>query len=381
MRAIAILICVTVLVHGTYSGTRVALQLYAIELGASPFTVGVLTALFAFLPMFIAVRAGREIDRVGTRGPMIAGTALVLAGVLLAWAAPTLVSLYITATVTGTGFMVYQIAVQNAVGMMGRPEDRAANFSWLSLGYSTSAFLGPLVSGVAIDQLGYVNTFLLLAALPLAPLALLAAKRVPIPAHRAPPAASGPRRVLDLLKHKQLKYSFLVTLLTAMGWDLFTFTIPIYGTSLGLSATRIGVVLACFAAATFLVRLALPMLTRRFPLWHLLTGALALAGASFVALPFTSTAGVLMVVAFVLGIGLGSAQPMVMALLHNHSPEGRAGEALGLRSMLINTSQTGLPLFFGALGTAMGIAPVFWFLAVFLLGGSWVTGRHARRRR
>lgn len=380
MSALRIFIPITVLTHGAYSGSRVTVQLFAIQLDASPFIVGVLTSLFAFLPMLFAIRAGREIDRIGMRRPLLAGTALVSSGVALPFALPALTTLYLSATLIGMGFMMYQIALQHAVGFLGKPEDRATNFSWLSLGYSTSAFVGPLVAGISIDSIGHRYTFLLLALGPLVPLLLFAFNRIRLPDARQATEAGSSGRVLDMLTHKQLKYSFVVTLLVAMGWDLFTFVIPIYGTEKGLSATSIGVVLACFAAATFLVRLALPFLVRRFPLWHMLTGTLVLAGMMFVVLPFISSLPVLMVIAFSMGLGLGAAQPMVMALLHNHSPAGRVGEALGLRSMLINTSQTALPLFFGAMSAITGVGPVFWILALTLLSGSWFVGGHARRR-
>ena len=43
----------------------------------------------------------------------------------------------------------------------------------------------------------------------------------------------------------------------------------------------------------------------------------------------------------------------MLALLHQHSPPGRAAEA-GLRMALINGSQVSLPLTFGALGSVIG---------------------------
>jgi len=44
-------------------------------------------------------------------------------------------------------------------------------------------------------------------------------------------------------------------------------------------------------------------------------------------------------------------QPMVMSLLHNTTPAGRVGEAIGVRMSLVNMSQIAMPLLFGALGT------------------------------
>ena len=84
-----------------------------------------------------------------------------------------------------------------------------------------------------------------------------------------------------------------------------------------------------------------------------------------------------MALAFLLGISLGSAQPMVMALLHDAVPQGRTGEAVGIRSTVITTGQTLMPLLYGALGSLVGFPLVFWTVAVALAAGS----QFARKRR
>ena len=42
--------------------------------------------------------------------------------------------------------------------------------------------------------------------------------------------------------------------------------------------------------------------------------------------------GLLMALSFLLGLGLGCAQPIIMSLLYEASPPGRQGEAVGLRT-------------------------------------------------
>jgi MFS family permease len=83
----------------------------------------------------------------------------------------------------------------------------------------------------------------------------------------------------------------------------------------------------------------------------------------------------LLLLSFVLGLGLGSAQPVIMSLLYAASPPGRQGEAVGLRTSLLNGSHTLIPLVSGAASTALGMSPVFWALAVLLLGGAWYSRR------
>jgi MFS family permease len=144
-----------------------------------------------------------------------------------------------------------------------------------------------------------------------------------------------------------------------------------------LSASSIGVVLGSFSAATFVIRGLLPAISRRLTAWPLLTVSLATAAAAFLLFPLFERAGPLMAVSFLLGLGLGMSQPMVMSLLHNAVPPGRVGEAIGVRMSLVNMSQIAMPLLFGALGTALGMVPVFWATALLLSVGSL----YARRRR
>ncbi len=61
-----------------------------------------------------------------------------------------------------------------------------------------------------------------------------------------------------------------------------------------------------------------------------------------------------------LGLVLGSVQPMVMSMLHQITPEARHGQALGLRMMAINASSVMMPMMFGSLGAVLGVSALFW---------------------
>ena len=87
--------------HVVLTGNRVAVSLYALHLGVSTAIVGVLLALYAFLPMLCAVAAGRLTDRVGVRRPMLAGSLMLAAGALLPALVPGLPALFASATIVG----------------------------------------------------------------------------------------------------------------------------------------------------------------------------------------------------------------------------------------------------------------------------------------
>jgi MFS family permease len=377
-RALLRLVGLGIANHAVLAGSRVTVSLAALDKGATPLTIGVLMALYALLPMLFAVAAGRLSDRGGVRRPMLLGTAAIAAGASLPIAVPGLPTLFASAVVIGAGFMLFQVAAQNATGELGPPSARARNFSMLALGYSVSGFVGPLVAGFAIDHLGFAWTFGLLAAVPFVPLVALRSRRLALPGPRRQDGPAHHGGVRALLRHRTLRHLLAINALFAVGWDLHTVFVPIYGARIGLSASEIGLVLSTFAAATFVVRLLMPRIARRLAEQQVLTIALIVAGAVYLLFPFAQTAPALLALSFSLGLGLGSGQPMVMALLHTHTPPGRMGEAAGVRMSLINSMSVAVPLVFGALGTSIGLGPVFWSVGACLATGG-LLARHTTR--
>jgi predicted MFS family arabinose efflux permease len=335
-------------------------------------------SLFAALPMVLGVAGGRLVDRVGLRRPLLLSVGAVAASVALPAALPGVASLYVSAAGLGTAFMLFHIAVQHAVGEGSAVSERKVNFGWLALGFSVSNFVGPAVSGFAIDYLGHRATFALLTGSALAALFIVFRNR-----RRFSHKAQGARRekarsALDLLREPELRRVFIVTGLLGSAWDLFVFAMPIYGTAIGLSASTIGLVLSAFAAATFTVRLALPWLSRRVREWSMITATMVIACVAYACFPVVETVPLLCAIAFLLGLGLGATQPSVMALMYAKAPEGRAGEAVGVRAVVLNVSHTVLPLAFGGVGAALGMMPVFWTMSGLLAGGTLFANRRRR---
>ena len=375
--AILYFVTLNALGHVAFVGARMATVLFAHDLGASAFTTGLLLSLFAALPMLLSVATGRLIDRAGPTRPLAGAFAALVVGNALPFAFPQLWVLFLSSTVLGTAFMLVHIAMNSVFGAYGGPERRAMNFSWLALGFSFSASAGPLVAGYAIEGLGHARAFLILAAFPAAALALLWLRRQPLP--RPERGAPGKRSgVMDLMRVPALRRTFLVSGLLAMGWDLYSFLLPLYGAQIGLAAATIGIVMSTFAAATFVVRLTMPFLIRHIKAWLLIAAALAVSGTAYLLFPFVAHVPGLMALSFLLGLGLGCAQPVIMSLLYEASPPGRQGEAVGVRTLMLNASHTFIPLATGALSAALGMAPVFVLLDAGLLARAWYSRQQVK---
>ena len=76
-------------------------------------------ALYAVVPLLLAVHVGRLADRVGPRVPMLIGTAGVVVGLLLPPLFPGLTTLYVSALVLGSTFHFFFITVQGIAGGIG----------------------------------------------------------------------------------------------------------------------------------------------------------------------------------------------------------------------------------------------------------------------
>jgi MFS family permease len=376
------LIALSLLGHLAFVSARMTGALYALANGASAFTVGVLMALFALVPMLIAVRAGRWLDRVGPLKPMALGGALMVGGPVLpaafSYAAADVAPLLVAAALVGTGATLLQLTVQNLIGHQTPAQDRAAAFSWLALGASVASFLGPVGSGLLIDAAGHRLTFAAILAVTLAVATLVWLNRTRLGAHPAKGGSAEAAPLFDLVRIPAVRDVLVAGGLISMAWDLQNFMVPVYGTQAGLSAWQIGLVLGTFSAATFIVRLAMPWLARTFREWQVVTFALVAAALAFALMPLFAALGPLAACAFLLGLGLGSAQPNLLALIHAHSPAGRAGEALGVRTTIMNGSHVVLPLVFGAFGTVIGAAAVFWVMAAVLAAGGHAAWRRAQ---
>ena len=366
-----------VLIHAGFGGAKVALPLHALHLGVDPLTVGVMMALWALCPMLIALYVGRLVDRVGPRVPMLAGTVGVVAALLVPFFFPGVAALYVMALVVGTAFQFFFVPAQGITGALGGPEDRARNYSLLAVGFSIASFLGPLIAGFSIDYLGYQPAYLMLATGPFLAVLLLLYKGKLLP--KAAVSGAGDVKKgssFDLLRNSKLRDAIVASGLISIAWDLYLFYFPIYGHSIGLSASAIGTIISTFAAAVFAIRVALPGLTRRYSEFQILLYAIGFAGAVFVLFPLFRDPYLLAAASFLLGLGCGVGQPMSMSLIYSLAPPGRASEGAGLRVTFNHFTHLVVPLAFGGIGTAFGFAPVFFSCSAVLIGGSWF-GHHS----
>lgn len=366
-RVLARLIASQVCIHACMAGMRLAAPLLALREGYSALAVGALLALFSLAQVFLALPAGRFSDRRGLRLPVGLAVAVSCAGAACAVAFPVYPVLCFSALLTGGATGAASIALQRHVGRAAQGATELKRvFSWLATGPAISNFFGPFTAGLLIDYAGQVPgdtagfrfAFLFLALLPLLswywirPVAELA------PVEKLQGAL--PTRAWDLMRDPMMRRLMIVNWCMSSCWDVHTFVVPVIGHERGFSASVIGTILGAFAIAAALVRVVMPIFAARLREHAVVATAMIVTALAFAVYPLMRAPLAMGACSVVLGIALGSVQPMIMSTLHQITPEARHGEALGLRLMAINASSVLMPILFGTVGAVVGVSVVFW---------------------
>jgi MFS family permease len=366
------LITVLNLLNGmSLRGSRVLLSLFAIRLGASAFEIGLLIALGSVMQLLLGVTAGQASDRFGFRLPMVLGSVGGTVALVIPYFFPTLPGLYVSRILTGSTFIFFMVSLQNLAATIDGPDKRAANLTTYSLGQAVSGLAGPVAVGFAIDHFGHRYSYLMLAALACIPLLSLGMLRSSIPSTPRKAKHKGEStRVTDLLRIPELRRTLFSGSMIFAASDLLNFYMPIYGHSIGLSASVIGIIIGAHSAAAFVVRLVMPKLLKLATEPQLMNYCLVASGFTYFLFPLFQNPWLLAATAFLLGLSLGCGQPLAMILIYETSPPGRSGESLGLRMSLNKVVQIGVPLLFGSIGSALGLIAVFWSNGILLLSGA-----------
>jgi len=358
-RTLACLIGVQVCLNGCMAGVRMAAPLLSLRQGYSAAAAGILLALFAFVPLFLAIPAGRFADRHNLKHPVMLCTGFAVLGAAMVAVWPVFPVLCVAALLTGGATGVAVITLQRHAGRLAQdPTHLKQVFSWLAIAPSIANFIGPFLAGLVIDHAGFRASF--------ATMGVLALLSWPLVRNTSdvPLRDGGGERTRasswDLLGDPRMRTLLLVNWLLTSCWDVHTFVLPVLGYERGLSASVIGIILGTFAIAATVVRLFMPMIAARLREWAVITAAMVSAAILYGVYPLVQSALAMGLCSALLGLSLGAVQPMVMSALHQITPHHRQGEALGLRLMSINVSSILMPLVFGTVGAAIGVASVFW---------------------
>ena len=359
------------------SANKIALALIALHLGASPFVVGMLAALFSLTAATLSVPIGRLADKFGARWLLVGGCIGAGAGMLLPIFFPSLPAVLIAGALAGLSQPCFNVNLQNLTGLFSTSRDRARNFSNYSLCTSGGQLLGPLLGGFLVDHNSAEQVCLYLGLLAFGPLLALAWRRGPLergalykPQVKAIVRSEG---TLALFRHRGIRKTIITASFLSSGLNMMQAYMPVYAHSIGISASVIGIIVAMNASAAFLVRALLPRLIAEFKEQKVMGLAFCFGATAILLIPLFQNPVMLGALAFCFGLGMGASQPVVSMLIFQFAPPGRSGEAIGLKITTNHLTNMVSPLVFGGIATVAGLTPMFLLNGLMLVTGGFIS--------
>jgi MFS family permease len=319
-------------------GTKPIVSLYADSLGASAAEIGMLVSAYALLPMLLAIKFGKVLDRIGARKLTLYGAMGMFVSVIAPILYPTYYSLLFTQLVMGCSVICCLISMQKTIGnLKGNRDKLIAMFSLMS---SLGEFIGPIQSSFIYEHYGIKITFGISAAI----LLLVITSIFFIPNRMWGKIKSQSQKVafkstISLLANINLRKALIISALVLSSKDLFVAYFPVYGADVGLRPSMIGIIISVSAAMAILIRVFQFPLVQRFGKGKILTATLFMSAISFFIIPLFSQTYLLLLISAFLGVGLGLGQPLSLVFSMNSSSSDRHGEVLGLRLTMNRISQ------------------------------------------
>ncbi|MFB9776372.1 MFS transporter [Brevibacterium otitidis] len=374
-----------------------------IDLGAGATAVGLVTAIYALVPLVAALALGRLSDRTSRlRLMVLAGALILVAGGVLLALGQSLVLVAVANAILGIGHLVFTIAGQSAIARYARADQLDFGFGWFTAAYSAGQMIGPLgvtllLGSQAASRSGEVSLALWLGAIITAgavPLMLFssrafqprqqdpaeseagagteapaapeagepgAAPEADAPASEPDPPAPEKARIRSILANGDIRAAMLSSLALLAVLDILVAFLPLVGEEHGVAPAWIGVLLAVRGVSSIVSRVFLPYFSHRFDRSLLVFVSVLGAGISLVFPPIVLDwmwlAALLMLIS---GFFLGLGQPLTMALITSSVPAAWRGSALAVRLMGNRIGQVAMPLIAGVVAAPVGPAAAIW---------------------
>lgn len=348
--------------------------LWALDIGASAFWIGMAIAMRALLAMVFSIQTGAIMDRLGARRVSIALGLVGMALVPLYPLVPTVGGVLALQVIVGFLHLTCWIGAQALVGRMtkGAPE-MMGRFSFLA---TLGNFLGPFLAGLAWEHLGPWGAFGMVSIWSLAFVATVAAVPRTVDTGAAEKAkmsdlvprwahyASG----FGMLKVPMVAYVIVVSAVLAGTYAMRHTFLAVYLESIAFSGGEIGFIVGSIALAGSVAGLAVGRLSRWMaPHWLVLIGT-ALATATFCVAPLFSGFWSLWAIACATGVCSGTAFPMILSVLTRSAGTEQQGISVGLRATMNRTASLTVPIAMGAIVGATSLAIGFFVMGGIIVG-------------
>lgn len=292
------------------------MPIYVIEIGGAGSAVGLLMGLFTFSSIILRPIQGRHLNRTGRKKLLLLGIAVYAAGGLGLVALPSMLTLFLFRTFQGFGWGAFLLAFNTMTLDLAPPERKGEAVSLMGIAPPLSLATAPFISEwIRTGSDTYIQVFIISVVVALVALGLsLAIKE--------PPLGQTDSKQMPLFTRKVLLPSVMIFFITFTFGGVITF-LPLMGEARQLPF--IGAFFTVFALTSIGVRFVSGKLSDRWSRSAVFLPGLVLLGLSFVVISLAHSLELLLLGAFLLGCGMSSTHPIIMALAADNLAVGERG--------------------------------------------------------
>ena len=336
----------------------VNLPVYAQQVGIGLFMIGLLIAVYDFAEIIAKPVFGYIADRTGMKPTMLAGLAVFSIASLGFFAVdPRL--LLVVRLLQGMGAAALSI-VSAALVAAYFPMSRGQAFGVYNAIKGAGYVLSPIVGGAIVYASNFRMIFLACFAIGVLGFILsLTLPKVPASAEfKDDDDDFSIASFMSVFRNRTLLPWYLIIVVNMFLVGILFGFLPVYVNTLGYDQMQNGLIIGAATLSYLLVQPLAGKLADRMNPIKIIFGGLALSAAGVVLIPFT-TGGLLIAVAVLGGLGVGTVWTNTDAMVSKLADQGRIAATLGAAGSFKELGDMLGPLLIGALAQALGLRVAF----------------------
>ena len=357
------------IVQAVYAIERVTTSYRAIELNLPVIWLGIISAAFAILPIFLGVWVGRFLDRGNdAQAAWIGCGLLVVSCAGFRYSAGSESTLLLFTVLLGISNLFLMASQQMLCIRCAGPRGRDSVFgNYLvvsavgqGLGPYLIAWLGGAATLPPTDRLFEIGLFISLASL------VTAAAIRPAPKHLMKERSKDVETVRTLLRQRGLMAVLIASVITITAQDLLTIYLPLMGTENNINARDIGGLLTVRSAASLVARMGYVWVIRVVGRRPLTLASMLGAGIGFACLALHIPLSAMFAAMVLLGLSLGIATTLSLTNVVDLASTAAIGTVMSLRITGNRIGQVAMPFAASLIAAVTGVGGIFVIIALSL---------------
>jgi len=330
------------------------LPLYVVAIGGTVTDAGVVLACFTLTAVIVRPWIGRLSDRRAKKAIMLVGAVILAASSLLYHPAHAVPLVMAVRVLHGVGWAAFGTAASALAADLAPPARRGEAMGYFGVGMNVAMAIGPAIGVFLVGRSGYGALFV--TAMVVSAAAVLMVVGIAEP--RRPPDTAAPRRGWRSFILPSALFPSAVLFTNALTYASVVALLPLFAEEAKLGNP--GLFFTVFSVVVLVIRGPLGRLSDRRGRGGVVAPGLLVTFVALILLSRAQSMTMLLVVAVLYAIGVGAAQPTLMAMTIDRARPQERGAAMG-------TFTTSMDLGIGIGSVVWGlIAEAFGFQAMYV---------------